>query len=106
MADIAVVRNVEAQRLGAVSADAHGEPRREPQRDPRRRPARPRTPELALALGEAVSLSYETGADGSPLVRDVDNERGETVALLTPEELRNLTADTGLPAGVLVRLSS
>ncbi|MCC6237052.1 MAG: hypothetical protein IT299_05700 [Dehalococcoidia bacterium] len=106
MAEIANVRKTEAPQLVAVAADSHGESRREPQRDPRRHPARPRSPEVAIALGEAVSLAYEVGDDGAPVIRVVDNERGETVALLSPEDLRTLTADTGLPPGVLVRLSS
>ncbi len=105
MADIAIARNAEAQRLGGVGAEAHSEPRRQPEQQRKRRP-RPRSPEVAIALGAAVSLSYEIGADGQPLVRVVDHERGETVALLSPEELRSLTADTGLPPGSLVRLSS
>ncbi len=106
MAEIAPVRKTEAPHLVAVAADSHGEPRREPQRDPRQRPARPRSPEVAIALGEAVTLSYEVGDDGAPLIRVVDHERGETVAVLSPDELRTLTADTGLPPGILVRLSS
>ena len=36
----------------------------------------------------------------------VDRDRGETVALLTPEELRDLAEQTGLPAGLLVHISS
>lgn len=106
MAEIAVARGTEAQRLASVGAEAHGEPRRD------REPPRPRSqrrkpsPELAIALGAAVTIAYEEGADGTPLIRVIDHERGETVALLTPEELRQLTADTGLPPGALVRLSS
>lgn len=106
MAEIGIVRKTEATHLGAVSAESHGESRREPRREPRRESARRESPEVAVALGDAVSLAYEVGADGAPVIRVVDNERGETVALLSPEELRQLTAGTGLPPGALLRLSS
>lgn len=72
--------------------------------------ARPGAEELALALdghghGE-LSAHFEQDADGQPLVRVFDRERGETVALLTPEELRELAEQTGLPPGLLVHISS
>ncbi len=106
MADLAISRNVEAQRLGSVSADAHGGARHEPPPEGQPRHREGASPELALALGEAVTVVYEQGADGEPLIRVLDNERGETLALLTPEELRTMTADTGLPPGLLIRVSS
>ena len=106
MADIGIVGKTEAVRLGAVSAQSQGDARRQPRREPRRDSARRESPEVAVALGEAVSLAYEIDADGAPVVRVIDNERGETVAVLSPEELRRLTSDTGLPPGALLRLSS
>jgi len=67
--------------------------------------------ELAVALaesdrGDALTASYEVGAEGEPLIRIVDRVRGETVALITPEELKALAEDTGLPPGLLLRVSS
>ncbi len=106
MPDLAVTRSTEAQRMNAVSADAHGGERREPSPDGERRHREPASPELAIALGEAVTVVYEQGPDGEALIRVLDNERGETLAVLTPEELRSLTADTGLPPGLLLRVAS
>lgn len=72
--------------------------------------ARPGAEELALALNghghSELSAHFEQDSDGQPLVRIFDHERGETVALLTPEELRDLAEQTGLPPGLLVHLSS
>lgn len=67
--------------------------------------------ELAVALaasdrGDALSARYEVSAEGAPLVRIVDRVRNETVALVTPEELKALAEDTGLPPGLLLRVSS
>lgn len=67
--------------------------------------------ELAVALaesdrGDALTARYEVDADGAPLIRIVDRTRNETVALITPEELKTLAEDTGLPPGLLVRVSS
>ncbi|MGE3855633.1 MAG: hypothetical protein AB7G21_01600 [Dehalococcoidia bacterium] len=68
----------------------------------------PGAEELAVALDgrQHLSARFEQDSDGQPLVRVVDRERGETVALLTPEELRRLAEQTGLPTGMLVHLSS
>jgi hypothetical protein len=106
MADLAITRPIESQRLAGVAADGRGADHREPppeQKRPRRQPA---SPELAVALGGAVSASYEEGPDGQVMIRIIDNERGETVALITPEELRAMTAETGLPPGMLMRVAS
>lgn len=64
--------------------------------------------ELAVALDGRRHLAarFEQDSDGQPLVRVIDRERGETVALLTPDELRRLAEQTGLPTGMLVHLSS
>ncbi|MDP2326720.1 MAG: hypothetical protein Q8M79_01380 [Dehalococcoidia bacterium] len=61
--------------------------------------------ELAVALDEGrrahLAARFEQDADGMPLVRIIDRDRGETVAVLTPEELRALAEQTGLPSGLL-----
>jgi hypothetical protein len=61
--------------------------------------------ELAVALDEGrrahLAARFEQDADGMPLVRIIDRDRGETVAVLTPEELRVLAEQTGLPSGLL-----
>ena len=67
--------------------------------------------ELAIALadssrGHSLVARYEVDEQGGPLIRIVDQDRNETLALLTPEELRELTEDTGLPPGLLVRAVS
>ena len=71
---------------------------------------RPAAPELAIALAgdarAAMEARYEEGIDGQPRIRILDRERGETVAVLTPDELRALTEQTGLPPGLLLRASS
>ena len=61
---------------------------------------------MALDGRQQLSARFEQDADGQPLVRIIDRERGETVALLTPEELRALAEQTGLPPGMLVTISS
>ena len=67
--------------------------------------------ELAVALaesnrGDSLVARFEIGTDGEPLIRIVDSVRHETVALITPEELKKLAEDTGLPTGLLVQVSS
>lgn len=100
-----------SRQIAQVTPDASRDDRqqREPQGERRRRPA-PGAEELALALtdggGAAMEAHYEEDADGNPLIRIIDGERGETVAVLTPEELRTLTEQTGLPPGLLIRAVS
>lgn len=106
MPDLAVTRSTEARRMGGVNADAHGGERREPAPEEQRPRREYSSPELAVALGEAVTVVYEQGANGESLIRVLDNERGETLAVVTPEQLLAMTADTGLPPGLLVRLAS
>ncbi|MFN8638375.1 MAG: hypothetical protein U0360_02710 [Dehalococcoidia bacterium] len=107
MADLAITRSAEAQRLAAIGAEAHGGERRDSQpeaehRERRNAPA----PELAVALGAAVTVVYEQGPEGESLIRIVDNARGETIAVVSPEQLRDMTAETGLPPGLLVQVAS
>lgn len=106
MADLAVSRPSESQRLAGVAADGRATEHHDPPPEQQRRPRKPFSPELALALGEAVTAIFEEGPEGQPLIRIIDRERGETVALVTPEELREMTAETGLPPGMLVRVTS
>lgn len=112
MAELRVTRQAEASRtVPGVAADGRGgePPREQPsgERQPRREGA---APELAAALSgdgkTAVTAIYELGADGAPRIRIVESERGETVAILTPQELRAMAASTGLPPGILVRATS
>jgi hypothetical protein len=48
----------------------------------------------------------EIDADGQAIVRVVDRADGQTVAILTPEELRSLAEQTGLPSGLLFQARS
>jgi hypothetical protein len=98
-----------ARQAAGVGPDAHGggAPHEQPRRE---RPAPDgAAPELARALsedGRALEARYELDAAGEPRIRIVDGARGETVAVLTPEELRALAEQTGLPPGLLLRTSS
>ncbi len=94
----------------SVSADQR---RREGERQPQHQQSgggksRPGAEELAVAMDgrQQLAARFEQEADGQPLVRIFDRESGETVALLTPEELRVLAEQTGLPPGMLVHVSS
>ena len=65
--------------------------------------------ELAVALGEPgrmLRAELEQDADGELLVRVVDRNRGEVVAVLSPDELRALADQTGLPSGLLFQARS
>ena len=99
------------ERTAAVSREggsaSHGDGGGLPRREDRRAGAE----ELAVALaesdrGDTLSASFEVGTDGEPLIRIVDRARRETVALITPEELKTLAEDTGLPPGLLMQVSS
>ena len=112
MADIRVSSTPDASReVGNVTSEgdgggrSRGEPRGEHERQPRTG-----AEELAVALstdgGAAMEAHYAQGPDGEVRIRIVDGERHETVALLTPEELRELAISTGLPPGMLVQTST
>ena len=93
-----------------VSGDGRGrrEPRRE--RPPREDGAPPGSAELAVALSQdgrgAMSPRLEQNEQGEAVIRIVDSASGETVAVVTPEELRVLSEQTGLPAGMLIEAKS
>lgn len=98
-------RSVSTVRVAADGRGGGGRQQEQPRQE-----RRPGAPELAVALAEdgraAMEARYEEDADGHPLIRVLDAERGETVAVLTPDELRTLAEQTGLPPGLLVRASS
>jgi hypothetical protein len=66
--------------------------------------------ELAVALRESgrgrLRAHFTLDADGQALIRIVDEDRDETVAVVTPEALRELAEQTGLPSGLLVQALS
>lgn len=101
-----------AERAQAVSRDGGGSAQGgSGGESPRHHEAPAGAEELAVALaasdrGDALTARYEVDTDGNPLIRIVDRARNETVALITPEELKTLAEDTGLPPGLLVRVSS
>lgn len=100
-----------AHSIEGVKPDGDA-PRREGQGSQRREPdGSAGSEELAIALaqpsqGHTLVARYETDDEGNPLIRILDRERNETLALLTPQELQELTEDTGLPPGLLVRAVS
>lgn len=113
MADLKVTRQTDAaQQVHGVAAESdhqsgHQQGDRSRDGETGRRASRPGSEELALALTEdgraVMEARYEQDADGNPMIRIVDIERDETVALVTPEELRDMAEQTGLPPGLLVR---
>ena len=112
MADLRVSNTPDGSRqvAGVASDGSRQQPDRHGQGEPERRQPAPGAEELAVALTEdgrtAMEARYEQDADGNALIRIVDVERGETIAVLTPEELRELTEQTGLPPGLLLRAAS
>ncbi|MFA7295979.1 MAG: hypothetical protein WC211_02175 [Dehalococcoidia bacterium] len=109
--------DLRTDRLTAVHAqvtrvlpDGQGHPRHDAHEEHRHKPEATGAEELAVALldGNAGSLSarYEVDADGVVRIRILDTAHGQTVAVVTPEELRVLAERTGLPPGLLVRTST
>ena len=97
-------------QVRTVTGDGRG--RREQQREP---PARdggppPGSEELAVALSEdgrgTMTPRLEQNEQGEAVIRIVDSASGETVAVVTPDELRALSEQTGLPAGMLIEAKS
>ncbi len=111
MTDIRVERTAGAGReVGGVAPDAR---ERGPDRDGAGQEQRRREPgsaELAAAFAEegraTMEARLEVGEDGEARVRIVDTARDETVAVVTPEELRALAQRTGLPPGLLMQRAS
>lgn len=111
MADLRVTRSDDASRqVAGVTSDGDGQEQRRGQEQPRERGAAPGAEELAVAFAEdgraAIEARYEQDADGNPRIRIVDRESGETIAVVTPEELRALAEQTGLPPGLLIHTST
>lgn len=113
MAEMRVERVTTAAQEGPQAVSPDQRRQRDPgQGSPEQRDDEGRrgSEELALALQERgrgpMVARFEQDADGQPLVRIVDRDRGETVAVLTPEELRTLAEQTGLPTGLLVQVTS
>ena len=112
MADLRVTGTPEHSRqVTQVSSEGSRDPsqnERQPQH--RQRRSAPGAEELALALMDdgrtAIEAHYEQDEDGNALIRIVDRERGETVALVTPEELRAMAEQTGLPPGLLLHTAT
>lgn len=108
MADLRIQQSQPVQAVRVTSDGRGGTPQRE-QSPPRERQERHGADELAVALAgdgrAAMEAYFEQDAEGNPLIRIVDTARGETVAVVTPEELRALTEQTGLPPGLLMRRS-
>ncbi len=60
--------------------------------------------ELSVAFddpGRTLTAQFEQGEDGEPQVRILDRHTGGTVAVVTPDELRAMAEQTGLPSGLL-----
>jgi hypothetical protein len=101
-----------SQHVGHVSADGRGgrhAPSEQDGGERRQRQAPRGSEELAVALAESgrrLVARFSQDAEGHPLIRIVDIARNETVAVLTPEELRQLAEQTGLPSGLLVQAAS
>lgn len=113
VADLRIERGPSALGPASITPDQRrgegGEPRREP-RDHHDSGQAPGVEELAVALREPgrsrLVARLESDDSGEMRVRIVDPERNETVAVLTPDELRALAAQTGLPAGLLLQARS
>lgn len=79
-----------------------GGPGRDGERDDARSPGG--REELAVAFDDparSLAAHFEQAEDGSPQVRILDRVSGQTVAVLTPDELRAMAEQTGLPSGLL-----
>jgi hypothetical protein len=94
-----------------VTSNGHGGHHAQGDGQPRERhEAAPGAEELAVALAgsgrSALAAQFTQDAEGNALIRIVDRARGDTVAVVSPEELRELAERTGLPPGLLVRAAS
>ena len=110
MADLRVTQPGAAkQRTSPVPGD--GASGRENQ-EGRERPDRQRAgaEELAVALAQSdrgeLTARYEQDGDGNGRIHITDSSSGETVAIVTPEELRAMAEATGLPPGLLVEVAT
>ena len=112
MTDLRVQHSESApERPLSVSRDGSGSQRQPGQEATQQQPQSRGAEELAVALaesdrGDSLTAQFELDERGNPLIRITDRARHETVALITPEELKALAEDTGLPPGLLVQVSS
>lgn len=110
MADLRVAQTASNQQRPAPLPGEGADSRERRQGRERSDRPRPGAEELAVALSEsnrgALTARYEQTEDGSGLIHIVDTKSGETVAIMTPEELRAMAEATGLPAGLLVEVAS
>ncbi|MDA1062414.1 MAG: hypothetical protein O2895_05865 [Chloroflexi bacterium] len=93
-----------------VAGDGRGRDQERREDAPRDGGPPPGSEELAVALSEdgrgAMTPRLEQNEQGETVIRIVDSTSGETVAVVTPEELRELAEQTGLPAGMLIETKS
>lgn len=106
---VAPIHDADVHVAGVATNGSGG--RRAPHDQPRRQRREPAgAEELAVALQESgrgrLRARFMVDDDGQARIRIVDEERDETVAVVTPEELRELAEQTGLPPGLLVQASS
>src|SRR5687768_14684276 len=112
MSDIRVPRPIDtSSHVPPVTTNSQGGRRHsEGEQHPHPRHGQSGAEELALALSEngrgALKAQLIHDVDGKPLIKIVDRERGETVAVVSPETLRELAEQTGLPKGLLVEMTS
>lgn len=111
MSDVRVspIHEPEIPIPGVSTNESGGRQSSREQPHPQRREP-PGAEELAVALHEParghLRAHFTIDADGQALIRIVDEDRDETVAVVTPEQLRELAEETGLPSGLLVQASS
>ncbi|MEE8422215.1 MAG: hypothetical protein V3S31_05490 [Dehalococcoidia bacterium] len=113
MADLRVTQSADSPRQVASVTPDGGRGDEGPQREAAKRgrgDTQAGSEELAVALSLEGSLAiearYEYDGEGDLLIHIVDKEHGETIAVLTPEELKTLAEQTGLPPGLLVQTST
>ena len=112
MSDIRVPRPIDASNhVSPVVTNGHGKRHAQDEQEHSHPHHEPRgAEELAIALSEngrgALRAQLIQGADGSALIKIIDRERGETIAIVSPETLRELAEQTGLPKGLLVEMTS
>ena len=93
-----------------LAGDGLGHQRRDDHQQSRHEPEAAGAEELAVALADGatgnLAARYEVDSSGVARIRIVDTTGGQTVAVVTPEELRVMAEHTGLPPGLLLRTST
>ena len=111
MSDIRVPRPIDASNhVPTVTTGGQGGRHAPDEQPPHPRPEPRGAEELSLALSEngrgALKAQLVHDAEGNALIQIIDRERGETIATVSPETLRELAERTGLPKGLLVEMTS